>query len=39
VAWVPLDEVASRLRYPDERRLVSRVLEVVADPSHWTGPA
>ena len=39
VAWVPLDEVASRLRYPDERRLVSQVLEVVADPSRWTGPA
>jgi ADP-ribose pyrophosphatase YjhB (NUDIX family) len=39
VAWVPLDEVASRLRYPDERRLVSRVIEVAADPSRWTGPA
>lgn len=26
VAWVPLDEVAARLRYADERRLVERVL-------------
>ena len=39
VAWVPLDEVAARLRYPDERRLVGRVLEVVSDPTRWTGPA
>lgn len=39
VAWVPLDEVAARLRYPDERRLVGRVLEVVSDPARWTGPA
>ncbi len=29
VAWVPLDEVADRLRYADERRLVARVQEIV----------
>lgn len=32
VAWVPLDEVADRLRYADERRLVARVHEALADP-------
>lgn len=31
VAWVPLDEVAARLRYADERRLVDRVLAALAD--------
>ncbi|MFM7063061.1 MAG: NUDIX hydrolase, partial [Actinomycetes bacterium] len=31
VAWVPLTELESRLRYPDERRLVSRVHEVLGD--------
>ena len=31
VAWVPLDEVAERLRYPDERRLVQRAHAVLAD--------
>lgn len=31
VAWVPLDEVADRLAYPDERRLVARVEEALAD--------
>lgn len=36
VAWVPLDEVADRLRYPDERRLVDRVHAVLARPP---GPA
>jgi ADP-ribose pyrophosphatase YjhB (NUDIX family) len=36
VAWVPLDEVASRLRYADERRLVDRVRAVLADPAHRT---
>ena len=35
VAWVPLDEVATRLRYADERRLVARVQAVLAD----RGPA
>lgn len=29
VAWVPLDEIADRLRYADERRLVERVRAVV----------
>jgi ADP-ribose pyrophosphatase YjhB (NUDIX family) len=29
VAWVPLDEVAARLRYPDERRLVDKVYEIL----------
>jgi 8-oxo-dGTP pyrophosphatase MutT (NUDIX family) len=32
VAWVPLDEVAGRLRYADERRLVDRVRAALADP-------
>lgn len=36
VAWVPLDEVGARLRYADERRLLSRVHEVLADPAIWT---
>jgi 8-oxo-dGTP pyrophosphatase MutT (NUDIX family) len=31
VAWVRLDEVADRLRYADERRLVARVLSVLPD--------
>ena len=43
VAWVPLDEVATRLRYADERRLVERVQAVLADPTlpstPLTGPA
>ena len=43
VAWVPLEEVADRLRYADERRLVSRVQAALADPAlpPWrgTGPA
>ncbi len=30
VAWVPLDEVADRLRYADERRLLERVHEALA---------
>ncbi|MFM7063938.1 MAG: NUDIX hydrolase [Actinomycetes bacterium] len=29
VAWVPLDELESRLRYADERRLVPRVSELL----------
>ena len=33
VAWVPLAEVAARLRYADERRLVGDVLAVLADPA------
>ncbi len=36
MAWVPLDEVGARLRYADERRLLSRVHEVLADPAIWT---
>ena len=31
VAWVPLDEVAGRLRYADERRLLDRVHAALAD--------
>lgn len=31
VAWVPLDEVARRLAYADERRLVDRVPDLLAD--------
>lgn len=29
VAWVPLDEVAARLRYADERRLVDRMQAIL----------
>jgi ADP-ribose pyrophosphatase YjhB (NUDIX family) len=39
VAWVPLDEVAGRLRYADERRLLTRVHAALADPSLGSGPA
>ena len=38
VAWVPLDEVAGRLRYADERRLVDRVTAALADPGFGLGP-
>lgn len=38
VAWVPLDEVAGRLRYADERRLVDRVHAVLADEPRQAGP-
>ena len=41
VAWVPLDEVAARLRYADERRLVDRVREALEDAglgAHGAGP-
>ena len=31
VAWVPLGEVASRLRYADERGLIARVSDLLAD--------
>ncbi|MCU1690919.1 MAG: ADP-ribose pyrophosphatase [Frankiales bacterium] len=31
VAWVPLEEVASRLAYADERRLLDRVPDLLAD--------
>jgi 8-oxo-dGTP pyrophosphatase MutT (NUDIX family) len=31
VAWVPLDELESRLAYADERRLVRRATEMLAD--------
>src|SRR3954462_12618778 len=34
VAWVPLDELESRLAYADERRLVRRATEMLAD-SAW----
>jgi len=30
VAWVPLDELEQRLAYPDERRLVAGVAELLA---------
>lgn len=39
VAWVPLDEVAGRLRYADERRLLDRVHAALADPALRPGPA
>ena len=39
VAWVPLDEVAGRLRYADERRLLDRVHAALADPTLGPGPA
>jgi ADP-ribose pyrophosphatase YjhB (NUDIX family) len=32
VAWVPLDEVAARLRYADERRLLEQVHQALSDP-------
>lgn len=38
VAWVRLDEVAARLRYADERKLVTMVQNVLADPTVDTGP-
>ncbi len=38
VAWVPLDEVSARLRYADERRLLERVHEVLADPAFRAEP-
>jgi ADP-ribose pyrophosphatase YjhB (NUDIX family) len=31
VAWVPLDDVAGRLAYADERRLLARATELLAD--------
>ena len=31
VAWVPLDELAGRLAYADERRLVEQVPQLLAD--------
>ncbi len=31
VAWVPLTEVADRLAYADERRLVQQVPQLLAD--------
>lgn len=33
VAWVPLDELTDRLAYADERRLIARVPELLADAS------
>ena len=33
VAWVPLEELAHRLAYADERRLIARVPELLADAS------
>jgi len=39
VAWVPLTEVADRLRYADERRLVERVEALAADPDLMSDPA
>lgn len=38
VAWVPLDEVADRLRYADERRLLDRVRAVLADETRSVDP-
>jgi 8-oxo-dGTP pyrophosphatase MutT (NUDIX family) len=31
VAWVPVDELAGRLAYADERRLVQKVTDLLAD--------
>ena len=31
VAWVPLGEVATRLAYADERRLLDRVPDLLAE--------
>jgi 8-oxo-dGTP pyrophosphatase MutT (NUDIX family) len=41
VAWVPLQEAASRLRYAGERRVVETVLGMLAGPRRprATGPA
>ena len=33
VAWVDLDEVSKRLRYPDERRLVAKASDIIAAPT------
>jgi hypothetical protein len=33
VEWVPLDELADRLAYDDERRLVEQVPALLADPA------
>ena len=33
VAWVPLNELTDRLAYADERRLIARVPELLADAS------
>ena len=33
VAWVPLGEVATRLAYADERRLLERVPDLLAEPA------
>ena len=38
VAWVPLDAVPGRLAYADERRLVSRVPEVLDERGATPGP-
>jgi ADP-ribose pyrophosphatase YjhB (NUDIX family) len=38
VAWVPLAEVASRLRYADERRLLDQVTSALTDPTGWAVP-
>jgi hypothetical protein len=31
VAWVPLEELSTRLAYADERRLLDRVPDLLAD--------
>jgi len=36
VAWVPLDELAGRLAYADERRLLEKVADLLDEPA---GPA
>jgi 8-oxo-dGTP pyrophosphatase MutT (NUDIX family) len=33
VAWVPLDEVTERLRYRDERKLMARAIDLIAEAS------
>ena len=31
VAWVPLAEVRAKLRYPDERKLITKVSDLLGD--------
>jgi hypothetical protein len=33
VAWVPLSEIPERLAYPDERRLITRVPDLLEHPA------
>ena len=33
VAWIPFADLGARLGYPDERRLLDRIPEVIGSPS------